>query len=254
MTIFGTYSNGDYGWNRNGHRSNGGSAFCPWWQYAWQQGLEVTALMIDYYEHTLDDKFLNEELIPMAHDVLSYYDTRFKRDASGRLVISPTQAVETYWYGVVNDTPSVAGLHAVLDRLLTIKAPPAEREFWQRMKSATPPIAMREGRVTMAEAFSPQRSNAENPELYAIWPFHLYGVGLPGLEVGRETFTHRTEKASIGWQYDGQCAAIVGLPDEARQNPAGQKFATRTRASASRPCGDRTTTGFPIRTTAATSC
>ncbi|MEI2722074.1 MAG: DUF5703 domain-containing protein [Verrucomicrobiota bacterium] len=215
MTIFGTYANNDYGWNRQGHQPN--EVLCPYWQYAWQQGLELTALMLDCYEHTRDAKFLNEELIPMAHSVLSYYDTRFQRDANGKLVISPTQAVETYWYGVTNDTPSVAGLHDVLDRLLLVEAPASEREFWQRMKAATPALPLRDGRVTMAEAFKPERSNVENPELFAIWPFRLYGVGRPGLELGRETFKHRTEKASIGWQYDGQCAGILGLTDDAKQ-------------------------------------
>jgi hypothetical protein len=110
----------------------------------------------------------------------------------------------------------VAGLHDVLDRLLLVEAPPAEREFWQRMKAATPALPLRDGRVTMAEAFKPERSNVENPELFAIWPFRLYGVGRPDLELGRATFKHRTEKASIGWQYDGQCAGILGLTDDAQ--------------------------------------
>ena len=215
MTIFGTYANKDYGWNRQGHQPN--EVLSPWWQYAWQQGLELTALMLDYYEHTRDTRFLSTELIPMAHSVLSYYDTRFKRDANGKLVISPTQAVETYWHGVTNDTPSVAGLHDVLGRLLLVKAPPFERRFWQRMKTAIPALPLRDGRVTMAEAFDPKRSNVENPELFAIWPFRLYGVGRPDLELGRQTFQHRIEKASIGWQYDGQCAGILGLTDDARR-------------------------------------
>lgn len=222
MTIFGTYSNNDYGWNRAGHKPN--EVLSPWWQYAWQQGLELSALMLDYYETTEDARFLAEELIPMAHETLSYYDTRFKRDAAGKLVISPTQAVETYWHDVVNDTPSVAGLHAVLDRLLAIspdKTPAAEREFWTRLKAAAPalPLVTEKGktRVTMAGKFKPQRSNCENPELFAIWPFQLFGVGRPNLDVGVETFYSRVEKASFGWQYDGQSAAIVGLADEAKR-------------------------------------
>ncbi len=222
MTIFGTYANNDYGWDRKGHQPN--EALCPYWQYVWQQGVELSALMLDTYETTEDTKFLAEELIPMAHEVLSYYDTRFKRDSAGKLIISPTQAVETYWYDVVNDTPSVAGLHDVLDRLLAIssdKTPAAEREFWTRLKAAAPavPLVTENGktRVTMAERFKPERSNCENPELFAIWPFRLFGVGRPNLDVGVETFLHRTEKASIGWQYDGQSAALVGLTDEAKR-------------------------------------
>jgi hypothetical protein len=213
MTIFGTYSNNDYGWNREGHQPN--EVLSPWWQYAWQQGLELTALMLDYYEHTQDKTFLTEELIPTANLVLRYYDSRFQRDTSGKLIISPTQAVETYWHDVVNDTPSVAGLTSVCDRLLRVPAEKTERDFWQRVRSSTPALPVAGGRIQPAEKFDPRRSNVENPELYALWPFRLYGVGRSDLSIGVETFLRRREKASIGWQYDGQSAAAVGLAREA---------------------------------------
>lgn len=213
MTLFGTYANSDYGWNRQGHPP--GEIPNPWWRYAWQQGLELTALMLDYYEYTGDKHFLNHELIPMADAVLRYYDTRFKRDDAGKLILRPTQAVETYRHGVVNDTPSVAGLMDVCQRLLRLPASKADHEFWQRMKDATPTLPIKDGCIQPADQFDPQRSNVENPELYALWPFRLYGVGLPDPAIAVETFRHRIEKASIGWQYDGQCAAIAGLADEA---------------------------------------
>ncbi len=213
MTIFGTYANNDYGWNRQGHQPN--EVLAPWWQYAWQQGLELTALMLDYYEYTGDKKFLDSELVPMANAVLRYYDTRFKRDAHGKLVISPTQAVETYRHGVVNDTPSVAGLNDVCERLVKLPASSNDREFWQRMKAAAPVLPVKDGRIQPAEKFNPDRSNYENPELYALWPFRCCGVGRTNLATAVETFRNRIEKASFGWQYDGQCAAIAGLADEA---------------------------------------
>jgi Domain of unknown function (DUF5703)/Glycosyl hydrolase family 95 catalytic domain len=213
MTIFGTYANADYGWNRQGRKPN--EVRCPYWHYAWQQGLELTAMMLDYYDYTQDKQFLTGQLIPMANAVLRYYDTRFQRDPSGKLIISPTQAVETYWYGVTNDTPSVAGLTDVCARLLKLPAPEADRAFWQRMQAATPPLPISGGCIQPAAHFEPRRSNVENPELYALWPFRLYGVGRPDLALGVKTFQDRREKASIGWQYDGQCAAIVGLADEA---------------------------------------
>ena len=88
----------------------------------------------------------------MAHDVLRYYDTRFQRDANGKLVISPTQAVETYWYDVVNDTPSVAGLHDVLDRLLAI---PADTDAGRRARV----LAEDEGRRAAAAAAHRERQD-----------------------------------------------------------------------------------------------
>jgi hypothetical protein len=176
--------------------------------------LELTALMLDYYEYTGDEKFLNNELIPMADAVLQYYDTRFKRDANGKLIINPTQAVETYWHGVVNDTPSVAGLTDVCERLLKLPASKSDHDFWQQMKNATPALPIKDDRAQPAEKFKPERSNVENPELYALWPFRLFGVGR-SLQIAVDTFTNRMEKSSVGWQYDGQCAAIAGMADEA---------------------------------------
>jgi hypothetical protein len=222
ITNFGTYANCDYGWDRKGRKAS--EVDCPWWRFAWQQGLELVALMLDYYEHTDDPRFLADDLVPMAHNVLSYYDTRFPRDANGKLRITPTQSAETYWVDVINDTPSVAGLHDVVERLLAIdsaKTPAAERTFWQKMQATLPPLPMKKDGdkeiVIPAEAFKPQRNNCENTELYAVWPFQRFGVGRPKLAAGVETFHRRIEKASIGWQYDGQCAAILGLTDEAQQ-------------------------------------
>ena len=222
MTSFGTYANRDYGWDRKGKQP--GDVACKYWCYSWQQGLELVALMLDCHERTLDAKFLADELVPMAREVLRYFDTRFQRDANGKLVISPTQAIETYWFDVVNDTPTVAGLQAVLDRLLALPkdaVPAADREFWVKMKAAAPPVPVRteDGKsfVPPAEKFDPKRSNCENPELYAVWPFRLFAVGRPGLEAGIETFNRRGAKIMTGWCYDGQCAALLGMTDEAKK-------------------------------------
>jgi hypothetical protein len=179
--------------------------------------------MLDYYEHTQDVRFLLDQLLPMAQEVLRYFDTRFPRDAAGKLVIQPTQAVETYWYGVVNDLPSVAGLRAVTERMLAL--PPGlvnegQRALFRRMRDAAPALpTMTEAgvvRLAPAERFEPKRSNVENVELYAIWPFGLLGIGRPDLDLGIDAFRRRPERASTGWQYDGQSAAALGLADEAR--------------------------------------
>ncbi len=223
MTSFGTYSNGDYGWQRAGLAA--GVVQCPWWQYAWQQGLELVHLMLDYDAYTGDEAFRRDELLPMARAVLRYYDTRFSRDERGRLVIQPTQAVETYWHDVVNDMPSVAGLHAVLDGLLALPAdatPQDDRALWQRLKQALPGIPLRkDGDVeylAAAERFDPQRSNVETPELYGVFPFRLFGVGRDRLEPARSAFHRRVDRSNVGWTQDGTFAAMLGLTDEARQN------------------------------------
>ncbi len=222
VSCFGTASNGDYGWKREGRAP--GDFLNLYIRHIWQQGLELLMLMLDAYEHGEDARFLAEELVPMAREVLRYFDTRFPRDPDGRLRISPTQAVETYWYDVENDTPCVAGLHAVAGRLLALPAaavPAEDRGLWMRMQASAPALPVREeaGRrfVLPAEKFRKQRSNCENPELYAVWPFRLFSAARPDLATGVETWRRRGDRGMNGWSYDGQAAAILGLTAEARQ-------------------------------------
>ena len=145
MTVWGTYSNGDYGWNRVGHQPK--DVLCPYWQYAWNQGPELVALMLDRWDYTGDEAFLRGQVLPAAESVLKYFDTRFKKDAEGRIVLDPTQAVETYWHGVVNDMPSTAGLNDITARLCALPetlASAEQRAFFARMRAAAPKVPVEE--------------------------------------------------------------------------------------------------------------
>jgi alpha-L-fucosidase 2 len=221
MSFWGLMSNGDYGWNRSGKQPS--DMINPYIRWIWSSGLELSMMMLDYYEHTQDARFLNEQLLPWADAMVLHFDTRFKRDATGKLVINPGQAVETYQSGVTNPTTDIAALRVVLHRLLAL--PPDQtdavaRQRWARFQQEIPeiPTVEREGRkfVLPAERFE-GRSNCENPELYTVFPFRIYGVGKPDLEIGRNTFAARIEKAAYGWQQSSIQAAMLGLTDEARE-------------------------------------
>jgi alpha-L-fucosidase 2 len=68
-----------------------------------------------------------------------------------------------------------------------------------------------------AERVSGEPKDTENPELYAIFPFRLYGVEKPALEIGRGTFDARKNKRTGGPQLDAIQAAYLGLPKIASQ-------------------------------------
>ncbi len=221
-SIFYAYANDDYGWNRDGKKP--GDIDCGWWKYCWQQSLELTNLMIDYYEHTGDRRFLREELIPVAHETLSYFDSRFKRDAQGKLILDPTQSAESYWHDVINDMPCVAGLNTVPDRLLNLAgadASPDERALWERMKAAAPPLPTHEKNgltcISPAEKYNSSRNNCENPELYGVYPFRCFQIGKPNIEWAINGWQQRDVKVQSGWPYDSQSAAILGLTNDAQQ-------------------------------------
>jgi hypothetical protein len=226
MTVWGTYSNGDYGWDRTGHQPK--DVLCPYWQFAWNQGLELVSLMLDYYDHTGDQAFLKSRLIPMAASVLTYFDTRFRKDADGRIVLDPTQSVETYWHGVINDTPTVAGLNDISTRLCALPESALatdQRAFFQQIKAAAPVIPIEDAilggqpvrRIGVAQKYDPRRSNCENPELFPIWPFRIFGLQRPMLEEARNAYALRGSHNDVGWGYDGNAAALLGLTAEAER-------------------------------------
>lgn len=215
MSPFGTYAGGDYGWDRRGKQPN--QIDSPWWRYAWNQGPELVQVMLDRYEYTQDEGFLRTRLLPMAESVLRYFDTRFRKDGDGRIVLDPAQVVETYRDGVVNDMPTTAGLNAVPRRLLALPGlTPEQRAFFAHMRDAAPTLPVKDGRLDMAQRYVDQTSNVENPALYAVWPFRLATLAHPELlEAGRQAFKVRKNNLDHGWGYDGEVAALLGLNDEA---------------------------------------
>lgn len=221
MTVFGTYSGGDYGWDRTGHEPK--DVLCPWWQYAWNQGPELVALMLDRWDYTRDEAFLKRRVLPMAEQVLRYFDTRFKKDASGKIILDPTQVVETYWEGVINDMPSTAGLIAIASRLTALPSSltsSSQKQFFNHMRAACPqiPIETRNGRKMLAPAqkYLEKVSNVENGELYAVWPFRVACLSSPDLlSEARVAYQNRKNHLDKGWGYDGNVAALLGLSEEA---------------------------------------
>jgi hypothetical protein len=223
MTPWGTYANSDYGWDRTGKEPRDVNSV--WVRFVWNQGLEVVALMLDYYEHTGDKVFLEKRLLPMATSVLKYFDTRFRKDADGRVVLDPTQSVETYRVAT-NDTPCVAGLNDITARLCALPATamsPNQRAYFQKMKAAAPTIPIEDGKlggqtvrkIAVAQTYKDERSNGENPELFVVWPFRLAGLERPLLEEARNAYQLRHFHQDVGWGYDGNAAALLGMTDEA---------------------------------------
>jgi hypothetical protein len=112
--------------------------------------------------------------------------------------MEPAQSLET-WQDAVNPAPDVAGLHWVLGKLLQLpedKAGAERRKFWGRLAGEVRPLLMagEDGRryLLPAEKVLEERKNSENPELYAVFPFRVFGVGKPSLG-----------SASRTWKSDG---------------------------------------------------
>jgi hypothetical protein len=231
MYFWGLPNLNDFGWD---NRSD--EVQSPWMRYHIQGALEVVAQMLDRYDYTEDEGFARNSLAPFADAIVTYYDRHWPRDADGKITISPVQSLETYQVNAVNPTPDIAGLDAVLPRLLALPAKLTtsdQRETWARVLRDLPPITIgktRHGRlpalgkgdedgtatILPAEKYG-KPSNVENPELYVAFPYRLYGVGKPNLELARTAYSARLYPQNTCWGQDGTESAVLGLTEEAKK-------------------------------------
>jgi len=210
-----------YGWKRSPDTPAGINE-AGWHRWEFTAGYELLFMMLDYYEHALDDAFARTTMVPFARDILTFYDRHYPTDAAGKIVIQPGQALETWWT-VTNPMPDIAGLTAVTSRLLALPeglAPAEDRGLWQRLRDKLPelPVCEVDGvrQLAPGASFSDKR-NVENPELYAVFPFRLIGVGKPDAELGLEALRRRADRGTAGWRQDDLFMAYLGLAEEARE-------------------------------------
>ena len=185
--------------------------------------LEYSAMALDYYAYTGDKEFVKNILVPMANAGVTFYDKHFKRDAKGKLYISPANAIEMFWK-VNNPLPDVAGLHVVLQGLLALPADVVDapsRQRWQKLLAELPPVPLgeREGKRQLLPHDDPPvgRHNLENPELYAVYPFRLFGLGKPDLEAAKTAFETRKFKRPGCWSQEAVQAALLGEVEIAKK-------------------------------------
>jgi hypothetical protein len=184
-------------------------------------GLEVVYHGLLFYRYAGDEAFLSETLLPIAEAVLDYYDQHFERK-DGKLHITPAQVIEQWW-SAVNPMPELAGLRACLNELLELPdAHCPRRADWERLRSELPelPVGEADGEAvfTPAAEWDGPPHNSENPELYAVFPYHHCNLDSDDLDIGRATFARRVYTHDMGWAQDGMQAALLGLKDEVRQS------------------------------------
>jgi len=199
----------------------------PYTRTIWQQALEFGSLALDRWEYTEDRAFLNKT-VTWCDKALRFYDTRFAKNAQGIMVINPTHAVETYWNGVTNDMPSIAGLMEITSRLLALPSnltTADQRARWQRIAKAIPAMPKRanpDGTIVpeVAEKFDPERSNYEAPDLYSVYPFRIYGLNRTqhNIDEAKLAWKNMVVPGHYCWYQTGVFAARLGLTQGAQDD------------------------------------
>jgi alpha-L-fucosidase 2 len=238
MYFWGMTNINDYGWDNPTTEVQS-----RYMRYHVQGSLEVIAQMLDEYDATQDADFARAYLIPFADAIVTYYDQQWPRlpagqagGEDGKINMAPVQSLETYQLTAVDPTPDIAGLMDVIPRLLALPpdlTTPAQQAAWSKTLHDLPPIALGTtangklppfakgdpiGTQTILPAEDyPKTSNSENPELYVAFPYRLYGVGKPGLDLARNAFAARLFPQDTCWGQDGTESAVLGLTDVAKK-------------------------------------
>ena len=224
-----------YGWTTTAaNRPTGdGKLQCgAWHKREWVGGLELTFMALDYYDHTGDTAFLSGKLLPAALPIIRWFDKYYATDATGKLVMNPSQALETWWT-TTNPMPEVAGLHAVVGRLLALPGtllPTADRTYLTTFQAKIPPLPTRtvSGTTLLAPAQTYSGyNNTELPEMYGVYPFRQVSFEKSNVALGTAAYANAIarDKGSTGWRQDDIFHAYLGQANEARS-----RITTRARS------------------------
>ena len=131
----------------------------------------------------------------------------------------PANSLEQFW-DCLNPVDYIAGLKYTLAGLAKLPDGLVDESLkaeWKECEDAVPALPVVDGRILPAYEYG-QGRNLENPELYAIFPFRLYGLGLPDIEIARKTYQHRVFDSPTCWAQDAVQTAMMGDAEEARRH------------------------------------
>jgi len=149
-------------------------------------------------------------------------------DPNGKIVFFPSQSIETWQCVtyppvesdcVTNDTPDIAGLYGVINRLLALPNGLLTMNFINLCKSLYSrlpaiPTGTKNGQSVFlgGEKLPASTSNSENPELYVLHPYRV--VTPTTKQMAINSYNIRTFKCNQGWCQDIMNAALLGLTTE----------------------------------------
>ena len=223
ITGWGSHAPRDYGTaEARGENRPAGWLVQPHKRYHWEGNIELALMMRYYHDITQNDAWWTSKGLPFIHEIVTFFREHYSTDG-GPIRITPSQGLETLRSDqendeeIVNTTDKVAGLHFILDKLLALPeelTSEEQRTYWHGMKSQLPLIQKtvhnNKDIIASSESHSRPSQVKENVDLYATFPFPIYGVGKPDLQLARNTFDERRSNHMGGWNQQPVHAAMVG--------------------------------------------
>ncbi|MDR0541828.1 MAG: DUF5703 domain-containing protein [Dysgonamonadaceae bacterium] len=247
MENFGLPNPSEYAWKRPAD-FDPGVEYNAWLEYQWDTALEFCFMALEKERYTGADI---SAYLPWIESSLRFFDEHYQYlakqrgikalDGDGRLILYPGSGCETYKM-TCNSTATVAALQTVAARLLELPEAyldATQQTYFRQLLNRLPEIRTREtdGRKTLAPAWTWERvNNTESPQLYPVFPWGMYGLNKPGLDIAVNTYRYDPDvvkfRGFIGWKQDAIWAARLGLTEEAKEliirkfHRSAQKFPT----------------------------
>jgi len=230
MGLWGQAVGGEYGWNRTGKPANWSSG--TWTRYLYANNVELTSMMLDYFEYTGDQTFAADKLLPLAREVVRFYDTHWNL-VNGKIDMYPMYSGEGDRL-LHNPMADTAGLTKTVDGLLALPnslTTQADRDYWAGVKGRLPNLPIGSSAAdndtvygagdrlkTASSVFLGTDTNNQN--LWPIFPLRMFGNGQANLDLAKASYNDRRGKypanGSQDWRHDATHAAYLGMTDEAR--------------------------------------
>jgi len=245
MENFGLPNMAEYGFKRPSNFDKG-VEYNAWLEYLWDTVLEFCLMMLEEERYTQKDISL---YIPFIESCLKFFDEHYQYlakqrgikalDGNGQLVLFPGSGAETFKMAY-NATSTIASLKTVTERVLQLPQhylSEEKKKYFEGLLKRIPAISFTEfeGHKTIAPAKTWERvNNVESPQLYPVFPWGMYGIGKPDLDVALNTWKYDSNvikfRSAVGWKQDNIFAARLGLSEEAAKltllklKNSGRKF------------------------------
>ncbi|KAF4696388.1 hypothetical protein FOZ60_000840 [Perkinsus olseni] len=204
-----------------------------WNHYNLQGALDLSLLMLDHYAWTKDIEVIKANL-PLMDAVVNFFSQwRTSKDSRGKMVLFPTQSIETWqcpgYKDMVagancsmNDQPTISGLWAVVTRLVNLPSDitqPEQRVRWKKLLSILPTVPTTKSKnggtkLAPCEVCTPTPTNVENADLYAVHPYrYITSKSSEGDPIYGKDYLQRTSfyfGRGMEPERDGRCSPWFG--------------------------------------------
>ena len=210
-----------------------------WNGYNRQGSLDLSLMILDHWAYT-GEAIPDYLAIPIG--VVEFYanlwgNTTASAGSNGKMTFYPTQALETWqcpgWpvnssNCPTNDMPTIAGLHAVLEKLVMLPPPlatSAQIVAWTKIQSALPALPTIGGKHAPCDncvvgGTGPgchHTSNGETAELYSVHPYRQATIARAmrgdGNEWAKANLAFNADpltRYDAGWNQNAMTAALLG--------------------------------------------